>query len=135
MHDKVLTAHNLIKRNWDCNYNYSMFLCLYETTEHLLTQCNYVEAAWNIIAPRNRLSSYAQMPRDEGATQWVRHNLKTGTKEKKEKLGALFIFWWWVWKERNNRIFRNEEVPAQRLGHLILAEICLQRSVLVPATS
>jgi hypothetical protein len=47
LHDMVLTADNLLKRNWDCNYNCSLCLCIHETTEHLLTRCNFSEAVWD----------------------------------------------------------------------------------------
>jgi hypothetical protein len=43
MHGRILTGNNLLKRNWSCNYKCSLCLHLHETTEHLLTQCNYTK--------------------------------------------------------------------------------------------
>jgi hypothetical protein len=58
MHDRILTASNLLKRNWQCNYNCSLCLCIHEATDHLLTQCNFVEATWNVIAHCFNLLNY-----------------------------------------------------------------------------
>jgi hypothetical protein len=67
----VLTAENMIKRNWPCDYYCSLCLCIHETTNHLLTRCNYTEAVWNEIAPRFQLPSYAFMPPAGGPVQWI----------------------------------------------------------------
>jgi hypothetical protein len=46
LHNKALIADNMSKRNWPCNPSYSLCFCLPKTTDHLLTNCNYVEALW-----------------------------------------------------------------------------------------
>jgi hypothetical protein len=58
MHDKILTASNMIKRNWRCNYNCALCLCMSENTEHLLIGCNFTEAAWNLVAENFDLPRY-----------------------------------------------------------------------------
>jgi hypothetical protein len=35
--------------------------CIHETTTHILTECNYIEALWNIVASRFSLNTYSQM--------------------------------------------------------------------------
>jgi hypothetical protein len=106
LHDKVLTANNLLKRNWECNYNCSLCLCIHETTEHLLTGCNFSETVWNLVAARFNLPSYAEMPPEGGPVEWVKSMLKSGTKrEKRRKFGIVFNFWWQIWKEHNRIIF------------------------------
>jgi hypothetical protein len=44
LHDQILTAQNMLKKNWACDYFCSLCLCMHETTDHLLTKCNYTEA-------------------------------------------------------------------------------------------
>jgi hypothetical protein len=86
--------------------------CINESTSHLLTKCNFAEATWNLFAPRFNLPSYVQMKNEGGSIQWVQSLLKSGTsRQKSKKLGELFTFWWYIWKERNKRIFENEESP------------------------
>jgi hypothetical protein len=93
LHDRVLTPNNMIKRNWQCNYNCSLCLCIHETTEHLLTQCNFTKAAWNTIAQQYGLLSYDQMPHSAGPCQWATKMIGIrSAKDKKRKLGILFTF-------------------------------------------
>jgi hypothetical protein len=111
-------------------------LCIHETTEHLLTECNYTEAVWNLIALRFGVPDYISMAAAGGPVQWVKCLLKLGSKkEKKRKLGILFICWWMLWKERNRRIFEDKELAAGRLAGLMQEEITLQLSVLGSAQS
>jgi hypothetical protein len=107
MHDKILTAKNMAKRNWECHPMCSLCLCMNESTNHLLTKCNYTEATCDVVATRFDLPLYNQMKNEGGPIQWVQFLLKTGTvRQKKQNLGVLFTtFWWFVWKERNKRFF------------------------------
>jgi hypothetical protein len=50
LHDRVLSADNMVKINWPCNPLCPLCYCLPEATSHLLTQCNFVEATWNLVA-------------------------------------------------------------------------------------
>jgi hypothetical protein len=69
LHSRVLTADNMLKRNWPCNQSYSFCLCMDETTPHLLTSCNYTEAVWNLIA--TRLQQFYVCPRGGGGSWMV----------------------------------------------------------------
>jgi hypothetical protein len=89
MHDRVLTANNMLKKNWSCEYNWS----LHETTEHLLIQCNYTEAVWNLVAAFFQLPSYGHLLSELRPCDWVQSFLSLGTKKEKEiNLRILFTF-------------------------------------------
>jgi hypothetical protein len=77
LHSRVLTADNMLKRNWPCNQSCSFCLCMDETTPHLLTSCNYTEAVWNLIA--TRLQQFYVCPRGGGAAEWLQHFLSQGS--------------------------------------------------------
>lgn len=49
-HDRVQTADNLARKNWPHNPTCSLCYCQPETTNHLLTECNFTEATWDRIA-------------------------------------------------------------------------------------
>jgi hypothetical protein len=66
LHGKILTADNMIRRNWECNYNCSLCLCIHGTTEHLLTSCNYTEATWNLVSMEFGLHSFSNFPTSGG---------------------------------------------------------------------
>jgi hypothetical protein len=56
--------------------------------------------------------------------------LRSGSMEEKQRrMGALFTFWWWVWKERNGRIFEGKERSAMQLAQIIQDEVRLQFSI------
>lgn len=113
MHNRLLTADNMIKRNWDCNPICPLCLSAAETTTLLLTECNYIEPVWNNIAAHFLLPDYNAMKGAGRPQEWVRHLIQSGTKDKEMKLGYLFAFWWAIWKERNRRIFDRElSVPS-----------------------
>jgi hypothetical protein len=59
MHNRVLTADNMSKRNWTCDPFCSFCLCNLETLKHLFSQCNYTEAVSNLTAPRFGLDNFS----------------------------------------------------------------------------
>jgi hypothetical protein len=62
---------------------------VHETTDHLLTKCNYMEAVWNLIAPRFGHRNYAFMAQQGGPLEWVAEVLKTGLEQgEKGKTGS-----------------------------------------------
>jgi hypothetical protein len=106
LHNRILTADNMVKRNWDCNPTCPLCYCQSETAEHLLCAYNYTEALWCSIANRFSLPDYTLMTSRGNPVEWVRFLSSQGDKQHKRKqLGILSTFWWNIWKERNRRIF------------------------------
>jgi hypothetical protein len=92
-----------------------------------------MEAVWNFSAQQLGLPSYDVIVVEGGPIAWVRCLLKYGSrKEKRKKIGMLFTFWWFIWKARNNKIFRDEDISPHQLSRLIIEEISLQQSVFSP---
>jgi hypothetical protein len=130
MRNRILTAENMIKKGWPCFHICSFCLCSHETTKHLLVDCNYAEVVWNLIAAALSLPNYATMAAAGGLDAWVQVLSKIGSKkDRKTNIGVLCIFWWILWKERNNRIFESSVKSAQRLAGIILEEAKLQLMV------
>jgi hypothetical protein len=66
---------------------------MHETSEHILTQCNYTEAVWNLLAATLGLHNYGNMNLNGGPKSWMFVMLKAGSKqENSNNLGALFTF-------------------------------------------
>jgi hypothetical protein len=92
LHNRVLTADNLIKRSWPCNPLCPLYLCIDETTPHLLTQCNYTEVAWNLATQKFKLPSYVIMQARGGPAHWVQFfSASGGLSGRKEIKGSLII--------------------------------------------
>lgn len=97
MQDRVFTAENMAKKNWDCNPTCQLCLALLETTTHLLIKCNYTEAVRNRIADYWELPSYHTLTNLLRPSDWVQLITKHGTKKQKQyKAGVLFYFWWGI---------------------------------------
>jgi hypothetical protein len=127
MQDRVLTADNLLRRSWPCNYYCSLCLCLHETTEHLLTGCNFTEAVWNVIASKFQLPSFNDLSSSRGPVGWVTCLLNSGTKkEKRKKPRILFTVWWQIWKQCNRRIIQDKHLSFQAVATIIIDDLYLQ---------
>jgi hypothetical protein len=113
LHDKVLTTNNMSKKNWPCDPMYSLCFCIQETIPHLIIECNYSKAVWNIIAAHFSLPTFQTLHASGGPLQWIILLRSIGSKnEKKKKLSILFSFWWRICKERNCRIFEHMETSV-----------------------
>jgi hypothetical protein len=106
MHNRVLTVDNMTKKNWPCNHQCLLCLCLHETTDHLLVQCSYSEVVWNLIAFQFGLQDFSHMSGLRISAEWYKMQLTfKPKKERQRRLGILFTSWWLIWKERNTRVF------------------------------
>jgi hypothetical protein len=94
MHNKMLKADNVLKRNWDCNQFCSLCLCIVETVDHLLTKCNLTELVWNSVAARLGLSNYDSLNYSGGPKNWMVKIMSTDSPlENKRNLGIMFTVW------------------------------------------
>jgi hypothetical protein len=92
MRDRILTTDNMIKKGWPCDHNCSLCLCLHETTKHLLVDCNYTEAVWNLVVAALSLPNYASMTAAGGPNHWIHVLSKLGSKQaRKKNVGVLCI--------------------------------------------
>lgn len=119
IHGKVQTADNLMKKNYPCNPICPLCYCIPETTEHLLTECNYTEATWGELVSIFRLPTHVRQTVTKGVTRTIANVTALGNKtQKKELMGTLLSFWWQIWKERNRRIFDQKESSFKQVAHL-----------------
>jgi hypothetical protein len=73
----------LTRRNWSCNPICSLSFCQPETSVHLLIQCNYAEALWNITANPFNLPSYDVLNAAVAPIQWVQSLSVSGSKRER----------------------------------------------------
>jgi hypothetical protein len=93
MHDRVLTTDNMARRNWPCNLVCPLCYCLPETTPHLLSQCNFVEASWNMVATRFSISQFFELSNAGSPSKWMQLLGSRGTKiERKKKVASFSAF-------------------------------------------
>jgi hypothetical protein len=109
-HNRIQMVDNLTVKGCPNEPTCSLCFCQEESTAHLLTQCNFTEALWNMFANLYHLPNFLVMNTMEAPLGWVNTLISTGASEgKRKRLGLLLAFWWQVWKERNRRIFVDQE--------------------------
>jgi hypothetical protein len=107
---KAPTANNLAKKNWPCDPQCALCFCELETSDHLLTTCNFTEAVWDMTAQSFNLHPTVFPFQKGNIGDWLHSIDRAGTKKQQLKtVGIMFFFWWGIWKERNRRIFNQEE--------------------------
>lgn len=107
------------------NETCSLCLCNPETTTHLLTKCNFTEAAWNAVAELYHLPTYNDLSWITNPSDWIRELRKKGNSkvEKLRNVGILLYFWWQIWKERNRTIFEGKEQSFRQVTEPLRADI------------
>jgi hypothetical protein len=69
-----------------------------------------LEAVWNIITGKFQLPPFQALSAAGGLEHWLHKVQGQGSKkEKRGNLGVLLTYWWYIWKERNVRIFYFKE--------------------------
>jgi hypothetical protein len=89
MHNRVLTADNLIKSDRPYDPIYPLYFCMNETTPHMLIECNYSDDVWNFIAESFGLLPFQILSVAGGPYRWV-HKVQghSSKKERKKNVGS-----------------------------------------------
>eukprot|EP00253_Pinus_taeda_P017157 PITA_17157 len=118
-HRKILTWDNIQKRGILGTSRCQLCEAEEETMEHLLSNCIFTSRLWDSFA-----TIFQQSDRDKGIIINTLNNWRRNLSDY-EVLGSAwaltpsFIIWN-VWKERNNRIFKNEKKSSLYLFEQIL---------------
>jgi hypothetical protein len=90
----------------------------------MLSQCNYAEAVWNIVAIRFGLHNFTGISTASSPVDWLRRVKRGGTiRQRKDNAGVLLTFWWTLSKERNRQVFEFAELSAPALAALAIDAI------------
>lgn len=139
LHQKTLTAQNLLRRHWPCNWICCLCTSAFEDTNHLLNaetkhlfcQCAFVRDVWTQVHAWQNLAATPFQPMDVSSS-WDQIN-SSGTSSQKQVLrGALLTTWWNVWLERNRRIFQNVSCSVSEVAYLIKQDLDLRKTAFKP---
>jgi hypothetical protein len=124
LHKKILTANNLIKRNWPNDPTCKLCGNEPETPNHLCLNCPFAKQVWS------DLKRWLNLPVLDAVTMtgtihgfWRRCRAKFDKSHRRNFDGVMIYFWWSIWKERNRRIFQQRSMQASQVALLCKDDI------------
>ena len=104
---KCLTADNLAKRNWPHNPLCPLCNLGAETATHLLASCPFAAGIWGycltkygfplMLMPGQNCSDLKE--------RWLNARNSLEAKRRSHFSSIVMTTWWFIWRERNERIF------------------------------
>jgi hypothetical protein len=123
LHQKTLTAQNLLRRHWPCNWTCFLCGCAFEDTNHLFSDCVFVRQVWSLICQFQNLASIGTNLALDVSTWWYVTKLAGSKKEVQLVRRTLLTTWWNIWLERNRRIFQNSSCSEIEVAYFIKQDI------------
>lgn len=124
--DRCLTADKLAKRGWQHNPICSPCKCQPETAVHTFTQCSFSAEVWRLAFatfnfPLNLIPNAAT---PSFRKWWEQGFAVVASNESKQKWSAaITLVCWFIWTERNARIFDGVACSAARVMRKIEEEL------------
>jgi hypothetical protein len=132
LHQKTLTAQNLLWRHWPCNWICCLCTCAFEDTNHLFSECVFTRQTWSLICQFQNLTPLTSSHSPDVETWWNGTN-HVGSKVQMQVIrGSLLTTWWNIWLERNRRIFQNSCLSVNEVAHLIKQDLDLRKLAFKP---
>ncbi|KAL2897415.1 hypothetical protein RDABS01_039198 [Bienertia sinuspersici] len=113
MHEKILCNANGVKRGLTEDPIYPLCHQMIETCMHTLRDNQQARNVWVQICPNNRVRGFFS---GSSVQSWVEENLTSSKVRKPDYWAYAFpLTLWWIWKWRNQSIFRNgEDTPLDK---------------------
>lgn len=125
MHQKILTAENLLRRHWPCNWICYLCTSAFEDSCHLAKDCPYTVSVWTLVTNWLGYNSAALQPHQISnlSQRWDFLSSLALAERRRKILTALISTWWNVWLERNRRIFHQISRDEQQVAFIIKENI------------
>ena len=124
LHKKILTANNLIKRNWPNDPTCKLCSAKPETPTHLCKDCIFSKQVWALIKIWFGLSVIDVLGENGSLhSYWRRCRMKIDKPRKRRIDDIMIYFWWNIWKVRNIRTFQNKNLQPSAVALLCKEEI------------
>ena len=119
LHKKILTANNLIKRNWPNDPICKLCGTEPETPTHLCKDCVFSKQVWSDLKQWLGLTVLDIVPMT-GSIHWYWRKCRAKIdKDRRKAFDSIMIYLWWnVWKERNRRTFQNKSMQPRQVALL-----------------
>lgn len=119
LHEKILTASNLSKRNWPNDPICKLCGIDPETPTHLCRDCPFSLQVWNHLKQWLNLSAMDSVNSTGSLhSYWRKCRTKFDRAQRKVIDGIFIYFWWSIWKERNRRVFQQQSLQPIQVAML-----------------
>lgn len=124
---KLLTHEIMRRRGFNCQLEcYTCNRCPLETAFHLFFNCRYARRVWHFTQSLMGTSILTLSDSVTGTWQTSWHQVRAIGVLSKECWCTLFICGcWMIWKQRNAKIFRENQLPPEIVANLIVDEFRL----------
>ena len=114
---RIMTADRLLARQWPNSYFCPLCRRNLETAVHLMLQCPWTVSLWDLAANKFQLPALSPSSwRGNGTMEVWPSELSAVPATAKRARSLVLLLIWEIWRERNDRIFRNvEHSPASVL--------------------
>ena len=110
-HGKILTNKERIKRGLTANLNCHHCLDNMEDIDHIFRHCLRVKPLWTRLSDGQRRKGAENSPFKD----WFGWNMDVNTPKDQEPWKEIFVIYlWWIWRWRNEEIFKGNEVTLER---------------------
>ena len=132
LHQRTLTAQNLLIRHWPCDWICCLCTSAFEDTNHLFAECPFMRQVWSIVHSWQNLPPVFNSLPSCVSTYW--DELKDAGTEDQKLLarGAILTTWWNVWLERNSRIFQNLSSSELSVAYRVKQDLDLRKVAFRP---
>lgn len=131
LHQKILTASNLIKRNWPNDPLCKLCGMGPEMPQHLCKDCTFTKETWAILQGWCGITHIRNIdPAGSVYKYWRKCRATFDKPTKKVFDGIIIYFWWHIWKERNGRTFQLKTRSPRDV-----ARLCKDDMAMLPRTS
>ncbi|XP_058202835.1 uncharacterized protein LOC131317295 [Rhododendron vialii] len=108
---------------WGMGTTVGCSLCLngVETHEHLFFSCPYSKEVWQVVLSKNHITR--SVLGLSGEIDWVCFRMSGASLRCRVYKLSLAAPIYWIWRERNNRVFQRKSLLAPLLSSHIIAEV------------
>ncbi|XP_058216810.1 uncharacterized protein LOC131327682 [Rhododendron vialii] len=109
--------------SWGLGTTAGCRLCLndVETHEHLFFSCPYSKEVWQVVLSKNHITR--SVLGLSGEIDWVCSPMSGASLHYRVYKLSLAASIYWIWHERNNRVFQRKSLPTPLSSSHIIAEV------------
>ncbi|XP_022003164.1 uncharacterized protein LOC110900587 [Helianthus annuus] len=126
MRQKLLTQDRILSWDFSRRKNMNMMCCLlcyanHDSHSHLFFECKYSSQVWHKV--RQKVGMVAVQPIWNDITNWLIEHSKPNTAVGFVARLVVAASAYFIWQERNSRLFKNQLRPPETLSEIVLQQV------------